>query len=751
MNDNFNGTARLLLQKIMERLETSPIEFVEALIDLLTAPERKRDHELLKDLLIQVWFFFKYPENFASLFLPRINTDILLNDALLTPYDRLIQVVRIIIETEIFRYLVTGHQHQITQLDNKVIPHFWGGLTLHIKLSLPLEPHSGPRLFSKGFVKTSDGKTFFCEPPLSEGRIFELLARLGPTFVMEYASSYFQHNELRAMTLQLANESIQLLVQERTLNRYVNKFSKQLAAQVHERCTHLAENPHGCILNLLSAPSLDSVHAQLIVEASSILSIQTILVTSPAPLSLGGTAGQKTESANYIPDGSNKRVVSGIGYEKSKHDCEASIASLPTGHAQLTIPRKLLTERLWEDIRQIQKKKIRDEFHTIYIPQNLEYTDLQSDIRQHVTMEELIVTPHRCLILTAAPDGGKTRLQQELILRARTSPTQHIGINLNNFAHSRFHSFHQFAALEILKMLNQPYGAIIQLSEELLMLDLEQKICWHFDGWDDSPESERAAISMTIASVSQFTLSTSSPNSAIKYLRDNGVDAHEIITIRPFTLKQILEFINFNFSSKEMRTQRRALQLPGLARLPGGLGYICNFPEVETIVEILLGYINHNLEGVGEPAINPDELVFSELKEFQWQSESFAAAYLVVKARASLGLMRKELSVIMPNEILPYMGATSREQNELLATHGIEHGVRTRLWQRTHENQSVQFIVPEIGLLLVAVASFATIDSQRWLDYALGKFQQDPSHPLYQMMMTLAMWHQEKLLMRAPA
>ncbi len=746
MNSNVNGTVQLLLQRIVDRLENSPVEFVEAFIDLLTAPERKRDHELLKDLLVQLWFFFEYPELFASLSPTRINTDSLLNGTLFTPYDRLIQMLRASIEAEIFRYLAAASLSQFAQPDNKALHRFWGGLTLHIKLSLPFETHLGPRLFSKGFVKTSDGKTFFCEPPLSESQIFELLTRLGPSFVFEYASSHFQQDELRCRTLSLARDSLQLRIQKRTLNRYVNKFSKRLAEQFREGYIRLAANPQSRVLTLLSSSTLESVVAQLIAEASSLLFIQPICVTSPTPVSILETTLRKTDSPLCNLDEFSPSAEARISDEMSRHASEPSIVALPNAYTLLTTSQLFSTERLWEDICRVQQKKISDGIYSVYVPQNLEYTDLKSETQHQTTMDELIIASNKCLILTAPPDGGKTRFQQELILRTSTSPNYHIGINLNNFVSSRFHSFHQFAAFEILKMLKQPYGTIIRLAEELLTLDLEHKICWHFDGWDDTPESERPAISMTIASLSQFTFTASSPSSLIKYLRDKGVDVQGVITIHPFAIEQIHEFINLNFAGDAVRIQRCAFQLPGLARLPGGLEHICKFPGMETIVEILLGYINRNLERIGEPAINPDELIFDSLKEFDWQSESFIAAYRVVKAAVSLALIRKNFSVIRPNEILPYMGGTNRERNHLLATHGITQGVRAKLWQSNNENQSLQFIVPEVGLLLAAVASCASVNGPRWLDYTLGKFQHDPCDPFYQIMMTLAMWHQEKYL-----
>lgn len=746
MKNSLDANILILLQRIIYRLEKSPLEFMEAFVDLLAAPERKRDNELLQDLLLQVWFLVKHPDIFDSSLHSTINTDPQHFNTLPTCYDDLIQVVCAMIEAEIFRYLGPISQNQ---LHNKSLHHFWGGLTLHIKLSLPLQPHWGPPIFSKGLVKISDGKSFLCEPPLSESKIFELLSRSGSSFVTEYASSYFEREELRTLTLRMANEFLQFLVQERTLNRYVDKFSMRLSAQFHFACTHLVENAQGQIQNLLSSSSLDSVVVQIIAEACSILHLQPNPIISPMPKSLHGPMPITRESTPNGAVTSSQRVVSEIGELESKRDSETTISALQYADSLLTPPSAFLTERLWEDIWRVQRRKINAGIQTIYVPQNLQYLDLHGVTQKQITIDELTQASKKRLVLAAPPGGGKTRLQQELILRVNASPIYHIGINLKTYISSGLQSFHQFAALELLKLMEQPFGTLIRLAEDLLTLDLEQKIWWHLDGWDDVVMSEHRATSSAIASLSRYTLSTSSPSYTVEQLKGNSESPKGFINIQPFAPEQIHEFINLNSVKDGTRIQHRVSQLPGLARLPSGLEFISKFCENETIVETLFGYINRNLQSIGEPTIDRANLVFSSPKEFESASESFTAVYLVVKAIASHAIASKPLSVIKLDEILPYMGATSREENHKLATHRLEQGVRAKFWMRNAENQTFQFIVPEVGWLLLAIALFSSVVGRRWLDYALGQYQQDPCNPLYQMMLTLAMWREEELLLRA--
>jgi hypothetical protein len=55
--------------------------------------------------------------------------------------------------------------------------------------------------------------------------------------------------------------------------------------------------------------------------------------------------------------------------------------------------------------------------------------------------------------------------------------------------------------------------------------------------------------------------------------------------------------------------------------------------------------------------------------------------------------------------------------------------------------------VPEVGLLLTALVRLASIHSRHWLAHAMRELRCDPDDPLVQMMVALAAWHQEKLML----
>ncbi len=249
-----SNQAKELVQPIVDRLESTPVAFVEALIDLMATPDRKRDESLLRDLLLQIWLLLEFPDPFVQASFPPEHSDARCRDNSISPYDRLIRVMRALIEVQIVHNWLPPRQGKALSASSRTLQVFWGGLTLHIKLLLPIEPCCGSGLFSNGLVLLSSGKSFPCELPLSESQIYNLLMHLGHRFVTEYASSYIRNQELQSLIRSLSpqgktsshaklkNEPAPtgLFVQERSLNRYVDKFAKRLATLLRDGCLRFA-------------------------------------------------------------------------------------------------------------------------------------------------------------------------------------------------------------------------------------------------------------------------------------------------------------------------------------------------------------------------------------------------------------------------------------------------------------------------------------------------------------------------------
>lgn len=734
MSENISEKNHLLLRGIVTRLENTPIDFVVALVDLLAAPSRRRDTDLLQDLLVLVWLLLEYPDLFWQSPPSYSRFDNSVPRSSSTQYDSLIFLLRSLIEQEICLHLRQLKPRTNPHPSSKVSQLFWGGLTLHLKLLLPLEPCCGPTLYSNGLVKLDNADSFPCEPPFSERQIYELITRLGPTFIAAYASSYILYEKLRTLILDLHSnrlkatagharndfDPLELLVQERSLNRYVDKFAKRLGLRLQQGCVALANNSNGRICKLLTTVSVKSAIAQIMTESSSALFLESHTVEV--------LRGSKLHGLNKTPFSITA---------KSFAD------ELP---AAKTHPSNL--HELLDTVQHLQNKSILDSIQSVYVPQDLEVTDLQSGIQRQTNVSVLADATNCRLILVAPPDGGKTRLHQEITLSANHSQSHHILLNVERLASYGFPSFHQFAALELLNLLNQHRISLLQFERDLFSLDLAGKICWHIEGLDQVSKNDLNRVVSTFMPLSQFILSTSSRNTMMEAFTRSRIPVDGILNLRQFTREQAQEFIKINLGTHLVQVEHRAFLLPGLARLPGGLEYICHHPEHESTVEVLAGYISQRLESIGELALFPRNLLSQGLNELTRFSHSLSAILSIVSASLQVCGDRSKHFHIELEKVIPYMGGASREQNHQLAMKRIEQCVHVKLLVSDDGNQTCEFIVPEAAVFFAALVRLIPIHSRRLLDYALEEFARAPRDPIWQMVLSFAAWRQDKLLLR---
>ena len=724
---------QLLFVPVIERLEKGPIEFVEALIDLLAAPERKREPCLLQGLLLQVWLLLEFPELFAPSASPTNTPKKSSRSAHLTRYEVLIELMCNVIEREIIRHLPFNTER--VSLNGKSLQHFWGGLALHIKLALPLEPRRGTALYSNGVVTLSNTKLFPCEPPMSESQIYSLLTQLGHSFVFEYANTYLTNEQLCSVINQFAqapknntpskNDSVpfKLFVQERTLNRYVDKFAKRLAAHFRDGCKRFVENPPDRFRDLLGASSPDSILSQWIADAADALCI------NPKPI----------ESHNLEPI--TKQSSTGV-WENNLSDRASRI----------TVSRGFDYKETLERFTQFQEKTIRDSIHTTFVSQDLICHDVGSTEPQRTEIGELVNSTNQRLIITAPPGGGKTRLLQEIILLPHPSHAYHMYINVAEFSIPRFRTFYHFAANEILTRIDSDRRDILNLENDLLMLDMNGNIVWYLDDWDSKSKRDLSSVSSSLAGLGKFTFATSNPFLAIEMFSSNRISPPSFVTIHPFTQTQIAEFIKANSANQNparTRIERRALQLPGLAKLPGGLQYICSHPEHATVVDIIFGFINSNLHKNHEPLFNLENLGVDNPSYAMSESSALGSAFLIAKTlcnRASGTAI--DFDNIRVEEILPYMGLGNRTENQQLAIERLEQARQGSFLQVNGDGQTFRFAVPEIGFLLAAIATLSQHHNRRWLDVALEQFHANPYDPICEMMLALGGWRREQFLLR---
>lgn len=726
-----NDQIQILFATIVERLEKSPVEFVEALIDLLAAPERKRDEQLVRDLLIQVWLLLEFPEWFPLSISPINTSKKSSRSAHLIRYEQLIELMRNMVEKEIIRHLPLDQKR--ISLNSKAMQHVWGGLALHIKLALPLEPRRGTALYSNGVVTISNAKSFPCEPPLSESQIYSLLTQLGDSFVFEYANAYIHDERFCSVITQFAqstkkhtpakNDSVlfQLFVQERTLNRYVDKFAKRLAAHFRDACKRFVENPPDRFHDLLGASSPDSILSRWIADASDALCL------NPKPICSYDLEPNAKQSRTQVRENGSS-----------------------SGASRIIVAPESNNKETLEKFTRFQEKLIRESIDTTFVSQDLIYYDVGSTESQRTEISELVNSPNPHLIITAPPGGGKTRLLQEILLRSERRQPYHLYLNVAEFSVPRFRTFYHFAAYEILTRIDSERRDILNLENDLLTLDLNGYIVWYLDDWDCNSQSDSASVS-NLAGLGKFILATSNPFLAMERLSSNGT-APGFVKIQPFTQTQIAEFIKTNSTNQNparARTERRAVQLPGLAQRPGGLQYICAHPGHETVVDVLLGFVNSQLQRNKEPLFDLQNLDHPNLAETIGESSALGSCFLIVKALSNRTRGTAfDFDNIAVDAILPYMGASNQAENRRIAVERIGRALQGKLLQVNDDGQTFRFVVPEIGLLLAALAFLLQHHKSRWLDVALSQFEMYPRAPLYQWMLEISTWHQEKLILR---
>lgn len=763
--DSDGNAAQVVIQKVVNRLEETPVEFVEGFIDLLAAPERKRETFLLRDLLVLAWLLLEQPDAFAESF-KLSGQDILESTGAKSRYDQLIGIICGLIEALIARHL-PPIALTTQSPSSKPLQFLWGGLTLHIKLALPLESINGSKLLNNGVVMLPNGASFPCEPPLSERQIFDLITGLGRPFMSYYAMNYVRHERLRLLIVSQTSDqtnrhtstkkprpAIELVVQERTLNRYVDKFAKNMAALFHEGCTRLAqeksENP---LAILCKTVPFDVTVDKMVWEAASVLSV-------PQPTSSALAPARRPRNGEHPSQPDNSLIGTAI-YVPTHHSEPDHLSSTPMKSRAIVTPP---IEELLENIMRVQGNRIRDSAGTSYIPQHLVQTDQHGGNPKPIILDELKDWSKARLVIIGPPGVGKTRLQQEILLTAGDSQIYRLWVDLTPFSTGAIGSFYRFAASQFLDQIQARLAILPQLEADLHALDLAGKIHWHLD---ERTEESPSSLLPDILALPQFMLSTTRASKIRSTLKAHRWILDGFVNVQPFTQEHIMDFIKSNLSpsSQQARTTRRARQLPGLARLPAGLAFLLERPEQELVVDLLIGYVNSNLERCTEPLIDPNDLIFDGLKDIHWRSEALDCAYILGRAAYMRGqgtakngyqsprvkVPVESFSQIGIDEIVPYMGASQREQNIQLATQHVEKAVRGRLLQVHEDGRSFGFVAPEVGRLLAAIVELAPHHGRRWLDYALWAFQDAPNDSVRQMMLALGAWHQEKGILRHTA
>ena len=157
-----------------------------------------------------------------------------------------------------------------------------------------------------------------------------------------------------------------------------------------------------------------------------------------------------------------------------------------------------------------------------YIEPNLVYTEISSGNKVDILMLEFIPTIEHKTILTAPPMCGKTRLMREIADR-NLYPIQQLYINLENFSHSGQSNIYRYAARGIVESQNMNPSNLERIQAQLEIMDMQQKIYWHLDGWDAVEYNWRAQIATAINAIHNGVITTVDAEATIRTLTINHV------------------------------------------------------------------------------------------------------------------------------------------------------------------------------------------------------------------------------------
>lgn len=802
MAKNPMPSANELLHSLLERLQDDHAKFTHLFLGWVATQQILSDRAAFADAFLLTWLIVHQPEFFLRAFqvsAPKKKIKMLESDA-----DEVLgNVLCLLLEARLIQHwhALEHKARSKPQRGNAVKPNLyqlrdlWGGLVLHLKLALPREPLGESNLYDGKVVTVAGSTPFPIAAPFSEKQSRDMLAALGDRFLREYADNYIRSEELTTVIIGLAEsasanrKSILMthLPHTRTLNRYVDEFALTIARGLLQGCKSILKATDTPLAKLIAnSPSIEAARDEMIQEAACELKfvdaeIKFLFepartrkesrreeILPPAEKELPRATIPQTEEEKIpradIPISEEVRIAPAATSESQ--DTAPRVESVEALAAQVRETIRIAEQQAWEkmliEIREHQASRLRAKHTTTFIIPTLRRRDGHAEEWRHVLFDDALASAGQRVIVSAPPGGGKTRLQDEWILRNAACEPFHFAINVFELYRSRMASFLWFAANSFRALVSQPVDSIGEFQSQLQIMELQHRIVWHLDGWDEIPNADREAVAAHLAVLSQFTLATFQPCHAIHVFRANQCTIDAVIEIQPFESAQAHDFVDAYIADKTKRAaiKQRAHQVTGLAALPRGLKYLCDACTEQSLVEFFAGYINQDLQRLHETPFKVNSLT-EELCHFGWKppAPTLAAAYKIATTFVSawqvdsrlpfnknIGLTPACLAEIRVQTIFTYMNAGSPEKNWQTTMEHMECAVRGRLMQPNEDGESFRFVVPELGYLLIAIAFLERTQSMRWLMDSFKALQTDPANPIFQMMVVLSLWREDRML-----
>jgi len=339
-----------------------------------------------------------------------------------------------------------------------------------------------------------------------------------------------------------------------------------------------------------------------------------------------------------------------------------------------------------------------------HLPLRLGEFDIAAGSRHELTLNQFNPNCRRVL-LTCPPHGGKSRTLCELLVTHSLQNFYRI-ISLRAFFNPGHRDFYKFVAFSITDDLELSS----EIEMHLIRSNKTKEILWCFEDYDLLSPSDKSFAQQILSGLGAFVVSTADAHQILSEMRSRQLDLPDsIVTILPLDADEQLEFIE-QFVSMYPEAERHFIDhiisiLPGLASLPGGLRFICENTQVESITQLLFDFVNRNQTRLGYPPLGRTvevDVQFGWLHQFD--SPCVQSAFEIVKYT-----MTKTQEVSLELD-LSRLTIQRVERGLILEQPGPAVSVQT-LFERAEQGQLIvgnlentgkswRFVVPEFGMLL---------------------------------------------------
>jgi hypothetical protein len=354
------------------------------------------------------------------------------------------------------------------------------------------------------------------------------------------------------------------------------------------------------------------------------------------------------------------------------------------------------------------------------------------------TLEKLARVRGFCL-LSGLPGGGKTQIQ---VWIARKRKSEDMGydffLDLVEYARSGFTNPFDFAAHFLVRSLRMSAG-FEAVRSTLIDEEKNRGIFWHVENWDRLHEEAQSRCLSSLSGLSTVLFSTEDADKVTGLAKKQQLDLpQQVYHILPWKDRKKSLFVETYLRKKPgenpMEILTRMDQLPGLASLPAGVGYLCDH-YAEAPVELMIGYLSAHQVAYGNLPVEVSIRYSGPQLQVDWGNPVVNEVYEI----AGLLLRHGPMNVYNRNRVDPIdpillasrlqnSGATwearIRQASEMLLT-GCQGGILYRSSTRTYA-----FAVPEIASLLVSAFAWTAMAGEiSLLDlrYASERTSFDPS------------------------